>query len=73
MIDFFFRSFNLLLRDSAEGSKLIDESEAGKKGATAPLKMEQQDWGVISVEPRPESPVRVGVHGQAGAPPRIPQ
>lgn len=69
---FFSRSFSLLLRDSAERSQLIDESEVGKKGATAPLKMEQRDWGMVSVEPSPESPVRVGVHRQAGAPPRIP-
>lgn len=38
MIDLFFRSFNLLFRDSAEESQLIDER---KKGATAPLTMEQ--------------------------------
>lgn len=32
LIFFFSRSFNLLLRDSAKGSQLIDEREAGKKG-----------------------------------------
>lgn len=59
LTDLFFRSFNLLFRDSAEGPQLIDESEAGKMGATPPLKMEQRDWGVVSVEPGPEPPVRV--------------
>lgn len=53
----FFRSFNLLLRDSAEGSQFIDESKAGEKGATPSLKMEQQDLGVVSMELRPESPI----------------
>lgn len=61
LTDLFFRSYNLLFRDSAEGSQLIDESEAGKMGATPPLKMEQRYWGVggVSVERGPEPPVRV--------------
>lgn len=56
MIDFFFRSFNLLLRDSAEGSKLIDESEAGKKGGDCSPK---------------DGAARLG-RDQRGAPSRIP-